>query len=283
MNLTRKKRSRLKILPLILIISMFLLFTGCQKKPVAQQPGQTTATEQTTTTSIEQTTEASEATSLISLPTEAPDSTSTDAGAQDAGQKTATAETLDKDAMSSEATQAASTDATSPDAAQATSTSAATSSDAAEIASTEESASTATSQLSSATAEKSDKSSDSEASSQSPSDIIPEDGTYTTKEDVALYIHTYGKLPQNFITKKAAKKLGWQGGSLEDYAPGKCIGGDYFGNHEGLLPEDKEYHECDIGTLGKSKRGAKRIIYSDDGYIYYTGDHYESFELLYEP
>ncbi|MBQ7657391.1 MAG: ribonuclease, partial [Butyrivibrio sp.] len=106
---------------------------------------------------------------------------------------------------------------------------------------------------------------------------------YTTKDDVALYIHTYGELPQNFITKKAAKKLGWQGGSLEDYAPGKCIGGDYFGNYEGLLPEDKEYHECDIDTLGKSKRGAKRIIYSDDGYIYYTDDHYKSFQLLYEP
>ena len=266
MNLTRKKRSRLKILPLILIISMFLLFTGCQKRPATQQPEQAaaTATEQTTTASIEQPTdasEASEATTLISLPTEAPDSTSTDAASQDTSQKVATAETSDKDVTSSNAAQTASTkDATGS-----------------------ETASAATSQSSSATAEKSDKSSVSEAASQSPSDLIPEDGTYTTKEDVALYIHTYGKLPQNFITKKAAKKLGWQGGSLEDYAPGKCIGGDYFGNYEGLLPEDKEYHECDIGTLGKSKRGAKRIIYSDDGYIYYTGDHYESFELLSEP
>ena len=120
-----------------------------------------------------------------------------------------------------------------------------------------------------------------EAQPQTPS--IDENGVYTTKDDVALYIHTYGKLPSNFITKKAAKKLGWEGGSLEDYAPGKCIGGDYFGNYEGLLPEGKEYHECDIDTLGKKKRGAKRIIYSDDGYIYYTGDHYESFQLLYEP
>jgi guanyl-specific ribonuclease Sa len=112
--------------------------------------------------------------------------------------------------------------------------------------------------------------------------LLDEDGTYTSKVDVALYIHTYGKLPANFMTKKQAKKLGWSGGSLEDYAPGMCIGGDYFGNYEGLLPEDKEYHECDIDTLGKKSRGAKRIIYSDDGYIYYTEDHYESFELLYE-
>ncbi len=112
---------------------------------------------------------------------------------------------------------------------------------------------------------------------------IDEGGTYDDKESVALYLHTYGKLPSNYITKKEAEALGWTGGSLERYAPGKCIGGTYFGNYEGLLPKKKgrEYHECDIGTLGKSSRGAKRIVYSNDGLIYYTGDHYESFELLY--
>lgn len=109
---------------------------------------------------------------------------------------------------------------------------------------------------------------------------IDEDGSYTSKEDVALYLHTYEKLPSNFITKKEAKSLGWEGGSLEAYAPGKCIGGDRFGNYEGVLP-DGDYHECDIGTLGKSSRGAKRIVYSDDGRIYYTDDHYETFEQLY--
>ncbi len=110
---------------------------------------------------------------------------------------------------------------------------------------------------------------------------LDEHGSYTTKEDVSLYLHTYGRLPDNFITKKQAQKLGWQGGSLEDYAPGKCIGGDYFGNYEGRLPKDKKYRECDVGTLGKKKRGVKRIIYSDDGDIYYTEDHYETFERLY--
>ena len=112
---------------------------------------------------------------------------------------------------------------------------------------------------------------------------IPEDGSYTTKEDVALYIHTYGRLPDNFITKKEAEKLGWPGGSLEPYAPGMCIGGNRFGNYEGLLPEadGRTYTECDIDTLGAEKRGAKRIVFSNDGLIYYTDDHYESFELLY--
>ena len=105
--------------------------------------------------------------------------------------------------------------------------------------------------------------------------------SYTSKEDVALYIHTYGCLPDNFITKNEARKLGWEGGSLEPYAPGKCIGGDRFGNYEGLLPEDRDYKECDIDTLGAKSRGAKRIVFSEDGLIYYTEDHYESFELLY--
>lgn len=116
-----------------------------------------------------------------------------------------------------------------------------------------------------------------------PQPAIDEYGTFTSKDDVALYIHTYGKLPQNFITKNEARDLGWEGGGLEDYAPGKCIGGDYFGNFEGLLPEKdgREYTECDIDTLGKSSRGAKRIVFSNDGLIYYTDDHYESFTLLY--
>ena len=112
---------------------------------------------------------------------------------------------------------------------------------------------------------------------------LDEGGSYTTKEDVALYIHLYGHLPSNFITKKQAEALGWPGGSLEPYAPGKCIGGGRFGNYEGLLPEadGRKYTECDIDTLGRKSRGAKRIVFSNDGLIYYTEDHYESFELLY--
>ena len=109
------------------------------------------------------------------------------------------------------------------------------------------------------------------------------DGSYTTKEDVALYIHTYGCLPPNFMTKDEARELGWEGGGLERYAEGMCIGGDRFGNYEGLLPEaeGRSYTECDIDTLGTDSRGAKRIVFSNDGLIYYTDDHYESFELLY--
>ncbi len=112
---------------------------------------------------------------------------------------------------------------------------------------------------------------------------IDEDGEYTSKDDVALYIHTYGRLPDNFITKDEAEDLGWHGGGLEKYAPGKSIGGDRFGNYEGSLPEKRgrTYHECDIDTRGKKSRGAKRIVFSNDGLIYYTGDHYETFELLY--
>ena len=88
---------------------------------------------------------------------------------------------------------------------------------------------------------------------------IDEDGAYTTKDDVALYIHTYGHLPDNFITKKDAQALGWPGGSLEPYAPGKCIGGSRFGNYEGLLSEadGRTYTECDIDTLSADSRGGQ--------------------------
>ncbi len=112
---------------------------------------------------------------------------------------------------------------------------------------------------------------------------LDENGYYTAKDDVALYLHTYGRLPDNFITKAQARSLGWEGGDLRPYAPDRTIGGDRFGNYEGLLPAKKgrTYFECDIDTLGKSSRGAKRIVYSSDGLIYYTGDHYESFTLLY--
>lgn len=112
---------------------------------------------------------------------------------------------------------------------------------------------------------------------------LDENGSYTTKEDVALYIHLYGRLPRNFITKSEARALGWSGGGLERYAPGKCIGGDTFQNREGLLPKKagRTYKECDIDTLGASSRGAKRIVFSNDGLVYYTSDHYESFTLMY--
>lgn len=109
---------------------------------------------------------------------------------------------------------------------------------------------------------------------------VDEDGTYNSAEDVSLYLYTYGHLPENYITKNEARDLGWTGGSVEKYAPGCAIGGDKFGNREGVLPEGK-YHECDIDTIGEDSRGAKRLVYSDDGRIYYTEDHYETFVLLY--
>ena len=118
---------------------------------------------------------------------------------------------------------------------------------------------------------------------QTQPELLDEDGWYYSAEEVALYLYTYGCLPDNFITKNEARDLGWEGGSVEDYAPGYAIGGDKFGNREGLLPKasGRQYYECDIDTLGKDSRGAKRIVYSNDGLVYYTEDHYESFILLY--
>lgn len=113
---------------------------------------------------------------------------------------------------------------------------------------------------------------------------VDEDGWYTSKEEVALYIHLYGELPDNYVTKAEAEDAGWTGGGVEHWTgEGTAIGGGYFGNYEGLLPkkQGRTYAECDIDTPGSNSRGAKRIVFSNDGLIYYTGDHYESFELLY--
>lgn len=113
---------------------------------------------------------------------------------------------------------------------------------------------------------------------------ISEDGEYSSRDEVALYLHTYGRLPGNYITKREAQALGWdsKAGNLQEAAPGKSIGGNRFGNYEGQLPEKegRKYYECDVEYEG-GYRGAKRLIYSNDGLIFYTEDHYKTFEQLY--
>ena len=113
-------------------------------------------------------------------------------------------------------------------------------------------------------------------------ELVPEDLLCDDVMQVGAHLYLYGRLPRNYITKAEARELGWTGGGLEPYAPGKCVGGDRFGNYEGLLPEGVKYAECDIGTLYASSRGAKRLVYDGDGCIYYTDDHYGSFTLLHE-
>ena len=113
---------------------------------------------------------------------------------------------------------------------------------------------------------------------------IEENEYYYNTEDVALYIHTYNKLPENFITKSEANEMGWdsQAGNLWEVANAYVIGGDNFGNREKLLPtkEGRKYFEADVNYEG-GYRGAERLVYSNDGLIFYTEDHYESFEQLY--
>lgn len=117
-----------------------------------------------------------------------------------------------------------------------------------------------------------------------PGPYLDPDGAYNSKEEVALYIHLYGCLPRNYVTKSYAKDvLNCSTSRVEDYWPGGAIGGDVFGNREGLLPkkDGRTWTECDINTWGRYSRGAERIVFSNDGLVYYTSDHYMSFELLY--
>ena len=113
---------------------------------------------------------------------------------------------------------------------------------------------------------------------------IREDGSYTSRDEVALYLHTYGKLPKNFISKKDAEEQGFRfgEGDFGETFPGMSVGGSRFGNYEGQLPEKsgRRYYECDIDYQG-GRRNAKRLVYSNDGLIFYTDDHYKSFTQLY--
>ena len=113
---------------------------------------------------------------------------------------------------------------------------------------------------------------------------VVEDGAYSDPESVALYLHTFGHLPDNYLTKAEAEALGWDNskGNLWDVAPGCSIGGDRFGNREGLLPNAKgrKYSECDVNYAG-GFRGGERVVWSSDGLIYYSSDHYSSFTQLY--
>lgn len=109
---------------------------------------------------------------------------------------------------------------------------------------------------------------------------ILEEGLYITRNEVALYIFYYDKLPSNYLTKSEA------GGSsniknLWTKENMKSIGGDTFGNREGLLPNRPygSYKELDIGYKGVA-RGALRIVYNNKDEIYYTSDHYDSFIWL---
>ncbi len=112
-------------------------------------------------------------------------------------------------------------------------------------------------------------------------DKLDPEGFYYTKEDVALYIHQYGHLPENFVTKSQAKSE--FGSNFKAMKAGYRVGGDTFQNREGLLPKKsgRTYTECDIVAEGGTERGACRIVFSNDGLVYYTGDHYASFTLLY--
>lgn len=104
-----------------------------------------------------------------------------------------------------------------------------------------------------------------------PDGRLDVNGVYDSKEDVGLYIHLYGKLPKNFVKKSQYNK-----------ETNLCCGGDRFYNKEGLLPNGFTYYECDIDTLGTSNRGAKRLVYTLSGIVYYTSDHYRSFTKLYD-
>lgn len=117
-------------------------------------------------------------------------------------------------------------------------------------------------------------------------EAVEESGLYTTKDSVAAYLCKFDKLPDNYVSQSEGKVLyeSETGNTFSkwNFNPwktiGVMIGGDTFGNKEGLLPEGS-YHEADVDYSGKN-RGTKRLVYQSDCVIYYTADHYETFKKL---
>lgn len=141
----------------------------------------------------------------------------------------------------------------------------------------------------SSSSEKKSSSSVAESSSATEKSIyeaVEESGLYTTKDSVAAYLCKFDKLPGNYVGKNEGKKLyeSKTGNTFDkwNFNPwttiGVMIGGDIFGNNEGLLPEGS-YHEADVDYFDES-RGNKRLVYASDCVIYYTSSHYKSFTQL---
>ncbi len=114
---------------------------------------------------------------------------------------------------------------------------------------------------------------------------VVEGESYFSKDDVAAYIYKYGKLPDNYVNKNLASVGGWVDGNVEQWLPGKAIGGDYFftASHREDLPDapGRVYYECDVNTHGLDSRGTERLVYTNDGLVFYTGDNFQTFEQLY--
>ncbi len=126
----------------------------------------------------------------------------------------------------------------------------------------------------------------SSANAKSIYEAVEESGLYTTKDSVAAYLCKFDKLPANYVGKDEGIALyesetgktfdGWSFNPWKII--GVMIGGDKFGNNEGLLPKGT-YHEADVDYFNDS-RGNKRLVYASDCVIYYTSNHYKSFTQL---
>jgi hypothetical protein len=88
------------------------------------------------------------------------------------------------------------------------------------------------------------------------------------------------RLPNYYVSKKQARQFGWMDwkGNLDTVLPNKMIGGDIYKNRKGKLPSetDRVWYEADI-NYEKGYRNRERLLYSNDGLIFVTYDHYHTF------
>jgi ribonuclease len=107
-------------------------------------------------------------------------------------------------------------------------------------------------------------------------------GVAQAAEPLIESLRATGRLPANYVTKSAAVAAGWTPGKPVGSAiPGAQIGGDVFQNTSSILPSTpgRVWYETDVGlssTVSRSKQPGTRLLYSNDGLLYVTSDHYNS-------
>ena len=101
----------------------------------------------------------------------------------------------------------------------------------------------------------------------------------TEEKTIISYVKQHHELPDYYLTKNEAKKQGWNPskGNLCDVLPGKAIGGDHFSNREKTLPSVNQYFEADV-NYNCGNRNADRIIFTKNGEVWLTKNHYKTFE-----
>lgn len=113
--------------------------------------------------------------------------------------------------------------------------------------------------------------------------IIAGNATLNGRNGADWHLKYYGRLPTYYISRGDAYHQGWKPrlGNLSKVAPGKMMYGGIYRNDDGKLPQTsgRIWYEADINYQG-GRRNDKRVLFANDGLIFVTYDHYNTFEEI---